>query len=257
MDIADKDLLVSELEEQVAVLRKALADSNQRNQRLISLINKQYGVGSASILSAGTDLDSTLDPEDGSLVSTLSTSSTSGAYGDPSFVTSLWDRGSWLASLLLFQSFSSFILAHHEVILKQHPTIVFYLTALVGAGGNAGNQAAVRIIRAIALGQVNDKNKNTFLRREFFVALALSFLLGFVVVLRTFLSACSFKETVVILTSIFLIVFISINLGALIPLMLQRIQIDPAHASTTIQVIMDISGVLITCRVAQYLLGME
>ena len=236
----DRDAAVAELEEQVALLKKALADSNSRNQRLVAAINKQYGVAPSSSSSSrdlfsGTDSGSVVDLEDGTVGSGPGGSSSTLA-ADASFLAAVWDRGSWLATLLLFQSFSSFILAHHEALLKEHPTIIFYLTALVGAGGNAGNQAAVRIIRSLALGLVTDKTRNVFLQRELCMAFALSFILGFVLILRTHLSSSvTYMETRVVLLSMFCIVFISCNLGALLPLVLQRLGIDPAHAGTTIQ----------------------
>jgi len=42
------------------------------------------------------------------------------------------------------QSFSGLILSRNEALLSDHPVIIFFLTMLVGAGGNAGNQASVR-----------------------------------------------------------------------------------------------------------------
>jgi Mg/Co/Ni transporter MgtE len=42
------------------------------------------------------------------------------------------------------QSFSGIILSRNEALLVDHPVIVYFLTMLVGAGGNAGNQASVR-----------------------------------------------------------------------------------------------------------------
>jgi len=45
---------------------------------------------------------------------------------------------------LILQSMSSFILARNEALLQKHLVIVRFLTMLVGAGGNAGNQASVR-----------------------------------------------------------------------------------------------------------------
>jgi len=51
-----------------------------------------------------------------------------------------------------------------------------------------------------------------------------------------------------------LIVLISIVVGAMLPLLFDTFGLDPANTSTTIQVIMDISGVLITCVVAAVLL---
>ena len=48
---------------------------------------------------------------------------------------------------------------------------------LVGAGGNAGNQSAVRIIRGIAVGTVTYRNEAKWLKRELKMALVISFTL--------------------------------------------------------------------------------
>lgn len=56
----------------------------------------------------------------------------------------LRDRAYWLCGLLAMQSCSGFILARNELLLESHPVIIYFLTMLVGAGGNAGNQASVR-----------------------------------------------------------------------------------------------------------------
>jgi hypothetical protein len=61
-----------------------------------------------------------------------------------SFWAMVQDRAGWLVGLLILQSMSSFILARNERLLQEHVIIVRYLTMLVGAGGNAGNQASVR-----------------------------------------------------------------------------------------------------------------
>ena len=63
---------------------------------------------------------------------------------DVSFQDALRDRAYWLVGLLALQSCSGFILARNEILLQRHPVIVYFLTMLVGAGGNAGNQASVR-----------------------------------------------------------------------------------------------------------------
>ena len=61
-----------------------------------------------------------------------------------SFGEALRDRAYWLVGLLLMQSFSGIILSRNEALLADHPVIIYFLTMLVGAGGNAGNQASVR-----------------------------------------------------------------------------------------------------------------
>lgn len=61
-----------------------------------------------------------------------------------SFSAALRDRAYWLVGLLVMQSCSGFILSRNEALLANHPVIIYFLTMLVGAGGNAGNQASVR-----------------------------------------------------------------------------------------------------------------
>lgn len=63
---------------------------------------------------------------------------------DDSFRKVLQDRASWLVGLLVLQSCSSFIIKNNQDMLANHIVIVRFLTMLVGAGGNAGNQASVR-----------------------------------------------------------------------------------------------------------------
>jgi cation transporter-like permease len=171
-----------------------------------------------------------------------------------SFFPSMLDRGGWLIALLMLQSCSSFILSSNQGLLDKHPAIIYFLTMLVGAGGNAGNQAAVRVIRRIALGTISSSTMGTYLRKEMYMAFGLSLLLGMTGLVRGFLSNSSITETVAITCSLVSIVFISIVFGAILPLILYFMKVDPAHSSTSIQVIMDILGVYITCIIANFLL---
>jgi len=165
---------------------------------------------------------------------------------DEPFWRSVSDRAGWLVGLLVLQSMSSFILGRNEKLLQKHSVIVRFLTMLVGAGGNAGNQASVRVIRGLAVGTIDDSNQKRFLKREFTMGAALSLVLGTAGCIRAAIFLTPLLETVAITASLFMIVIISIVLGAMMPLGLKMIGIDPAHSSTTIQVVMDILGVSIT-----------
>ena len=98
-----------------------------------------------------------------------------GAYA---FFRSAVGRGGWLSGLLIFQSFSSVILLRHVELIQSHPNIVYFLLMLVGAGGNAGNQAAVRAIRGIALKTLHSGTVKPFLWHELKMGLVLSVMLG-------------------------------------------------------------------------------
>ena len=173
------------------------------------------------------------------------------------FWQSLTDRASWLIGLLILQSLSSFILAHNESLLAHHPVIIQFLTMLVGAGGNAGNQASVGVVRGIAIGTVNRSNARKVIRREFAMGVALSIILGFVGFVRAKAFKVPWMETIAITASLSMIVIISVVVGATLPLCMEYVGIDPAHSSTTIQVIMDITGVIIMVHVSTLMLDSD
>ncbi|PWU84019.1 putative Mg++ transporter [Trypanosoma cruzi] len=54
-----------------------------------------------------------------------------------------------LAALLALQSGSQLVLQRYEELVKNHIVVVLFMSMIVGAGGNAGNQAAVSAITAI------------------------------------------------------------------------------------------------------------
>ena len=83
-------------------------------------------------------------------------------------------RAGVLIGLLIFQSCSSFILASFEELLKKHSVVVFFLTMLVGAGGNAGNQAAVLVIRGLATGDISSRSYAAYLLGECQMGLAIA-----------------------------------------------------------------------------------
>lgn len=170
------------------------------------------------------------------------------------FIDAMKSRASWLVGLLALQSCSGFILSRNELLLQAHPVIIYFLTMLVGAGGNAGNQASVRVIRGLALGTLNASTQLQFLSREFRMAFALSVILSLAGFLRAVLFQTPFPETIAVTLALSMIVFSSICLGAVLPLLLQKVGVDPAHSSTTIQVIMDILGVVLTVFISTLVL---
>jgi Mg/Co/Ni transporter MgtE len=111
-----------------------------------------------------------------------------------------------------------------------------------------------KVIRGLALGTLNDRTRNQFLSRELKMAASLSLIMS----LAGFFRAIAFKtplpEAITVTAALALIVFSSICLGAILPLLLEWIGVDPAHSSTTIQVIMDILGVVLAVLVSKAIL---
>lgn len=176
------------------------------------------------------------------------------------FATPWWllirQRLPWLIGLLLLQSFSSLILSSYGSLLNQYAIITFFLTMLVGTGGNAGNQSATLVIRGLTTKEVTRQNGIKILLREFGMSLVMAGILALVSFIRVWFTAHALLFALVISFSLFLIVVTSILMGAFIPILLERLGIDPAHSATPfLATLMDILGVLIYCFVCSRFLG--
>ena len=216
------------------------------------LLDAQGGwVGTASASSsaaAGRDVDEE--------------SAEDGLVGDTEIVGVIpeaYTRVRWLLGLLILQSTSSVVLSQYEDLIKENIVITLFLTMLVGAGGNAGNQSAIHVIRGLATGEM--ENTSECLRKTLAEQLQVGLLLA------TALSTAGFARVILtspegandlvgpfaISTSLFAIVTASTCIGTILPFLLMRFKQDPANAGTSVQVIMDVSGVVITCTVGSYI----
>lgn len=165
-------------------------------------------------------------------------------------------RGRWLISLLVLQSTSSFVLDSYQDLLKDHLVVTLFLTMLVGAGGNAGNQSAIKVIRGLATGSITTswKSIQATMTEQLEVALLLGGGLSAAGFARVYITNGSLLNATAISVSLLAIVTASVLLGTGLPFALARGGVDPAHAGTSIQVLMDILGVLITCVTCQAVL---
>jgi Mg/Co/Ni transporter MgtE len=162
----------------------------------------------------------------------------------------VWHRTSVLVSLLLLQSLSQFILEMYESLISKHVIIPLFLTMLVGAGGNAGNQSTVRAITGLVTKEFRPRDYLLVLRKEVAVGVINSFILagiGFARVYYFYGNHDMFYSTVAITLSLFCIVLASVVLGTSLPFLIGYFGYDREHAAPIIQVVMDITGVLITC----------
>lgn len=173
-----------------------------------------------------------------------------------SAIVEAYDRGKWLIGLLVLQSSSSFVLDSYQDLIREHLVVTLFLTMLVGAGGNAGNQSAIKVIRGMAMGSITPSldSLTSVLRQQVAVALILGTSLSAAGWFRVYVTNGDVINSTAIALSLFLIVCTSVIVGTLLPFGLARAGQDPANAGTSIQVLMDVLGVLITCTCCHYIL---
>lgn len=176
------------------------------------------------------------------------------SYVNTGFWTIACKRFKWLAPLLLLQSISSIIISNSEGLFAEFGLTAF-LTMLIGTGGNVGNQSATLVVRGLATGEINRKNKWQIFWREAMLAMAIGFMMVAVTVVRVALVSHHLPSILTISCSLFCIILVSVILGTLIPIMLDSWQIDPANsAAPFLATVMDILGVAIICLLANYIL---
>ncbi|KAK9822238.1 hypothetical protein WJX81_004024 [Elliptochloris bilobata] len=175
---------------------------------------------------------------------------------DTEVVSEAWSRGRWLLGLLVLQSMSSFVLDSYQDLLREHLVVTLFLTMLVGAGGNAGNQSAIKVNRGLATGALQPSAAaiQRMLLQQAQVGLLLACGLSAGGWVRVYVTNGSVVNSFAISASLFCIVMTSVLAGTGLPFVLARAGVDPANAGTSIQVIMDIVGCLITCATCHIIL---
>ena len=176
-------------------------------------------------------------------------------YFETSFFRLIYQRSSILIALLLVQIFSSLIIEHYEHLLKGF--LILFITMIQSTGGNSSSQSSALAIRGISSGEINSSNMIRFFRREMLMAVAIGILLGVVSFVRVYLfHSNNFWGNIAVSVALGLIVIVSNLLGSLIPVILRRLNLDPAFsAGPFLGTLMDILGLLIYCYVGQLFLG--
>lgn len=165
-------------------------------------------------------------------------------------------RVGWLVLLVFGNIFSGAGIAHFEDLIEQMVALVFFLPLLIDSGGNAGSQSATLMVRALATEEVERGDWLRMLLREITVSIFLGLSTAAAVFTIGYLRVGYQVAFVVALTMITIVVVGSV-IGMLLPLLLNKLNFDPATASAPlITTICDGTGVLIYFNMANALLAM-
>ena len=145
-------------------------------------------------------------------------------------------RGVWLAVNLLTAILASIVIAQFEATISQIVALAILMPIVASMGGIAGTQTLTVIVRGIALGRVTFDNARRALVKEVSVGIVtgLSFALLMGTIASFWFPDFGIKLGLVIAVAMLVNLFAAGLAGAMIPLTLQRMNIDPALASGTI-----------------------
>lgn len=138
------------------------------------------------------------------------------------------NRTMWLIICLLTATFTGFIIQRYESILATSVILTAYIPMLMDSGGNAGTQSSTTIITALYSGEVNYKKSFKVIFKELKIGIIAGLALVIVNMLRMFiLDGVSIQVNLTVSITLFLTIVLSKIIGGVLPLIADKIKIDP------------------------------
>lgn len=165
-------------------------------------------------------------------------------------------RAVWLAINLATALLASSVISLFQGTIEKVVALAVLMPVVASMGGIAGTQSLTILIRAMAMGQINNRNQLWLIGRETMIGLLNGFLWAAVVAIT---ASVWFDDITLglIIACAMLINLITAGLsGAGLPLMLQRMNIDPALAGgVLVTTVTDIVGFLTFLGLATWFYG--
>lgn len=165
-------------------------------------------------------------------------------------------RAVWLALNLLTAILAASVISLFQATIEKVVALAVLMPIVASMGGIAGTQSLTVLIRAMAMGQINDRTEIWLVRREILVSALNGLIWAFVMALVT---TYWFDDSTLGLIIAFAII---VNLltagiaGASLPLLLERLKIDPALAGGVIlTTVTDVVGFWAFLGLAAYFYG--
>ncbi|RRU06688.1 magnesium transporter [Stenotrophomonas sp. 278] len=140
----------------------------------------------------------------------------------------------WLGINLCTAFLAASVIGQFELTLQKVVALAVLMPIVAGVGGNAAVQVLTLMVRGIALGQVGQSNARILLWKEMRVALINGTLIGTVVGLIAFVWFQSLLLSIVITLALIINFCAAALAGVLLPLLLKRMNVDPAVAGTVV-----------------------
>lgn len=144
--------------------------------------------------------------------------------------TSARRRAVWLGVNLATAFLAAFVVGMFEATLAQLVILAVLMPVVASMGGIAGTQTLTLMVRSMALGRVNDSNARWLMAKEFMIGVLNGLVWAVVVGVITVTFFSGPEVALLIGSAVALNLIIAALAGFLVPVVLQRINIDPAIA---------------------------
>lgn len=164
-------------------------------------------------------------------------------------------RASWLGINLITAIFASIVIGFFEQTLQSMVALAVLMPIVASMGGNAGTQTLTVVVRQLALGAISKGDAMRIIKKEVLISLMNGFIFALVMGAVATLWFDKGMLGVVIALSMLINLFMAGFFGALIPLFLKRVDVDPAIGSSVIlTTVTDVVGFFSFLALATYIL---
>jgi len=184
-------------------------------------------------------------------------------YLQNNFTSMIKKRAGWLMVLFVGQMFTASVMGYYEAEIGAAVILAFFIPLIISSGGNAGSQTSTLVIRSLAMREIGPRDWKKIVFREFSSGLVLGAILGLlglarIVLWQQFSPIYGDSYKLIALTvglSVLCVVLWGTIMGATLPLILKKMNFDPAAASAPfVATIVDITGLILYFSVANILL---
>jgi magnesium transporter len=152
----------------------------------------------------------------------------------------------WLIIGLMGGIVVAAVIGRFENDIKINPEMAFFIPLIAAMAGNVGIQSSAIIVQGIASNSLGLESTTKKLGKELLVALLNGLILSGILFLYNFFLSDNLALTFTVSTSLFVVIIFAALFGTLIPLLLNKVKIDPALATGPfITTMNDIMGLFI------------
>lgn len=143
-------------------------------------------------------------------------------------------RATWLSLNLITAIFASLVIGLFSDTLESMVALAVLMPIVASMGGNAGTQSLTVVVRQLALRDISQNDALRIIKKEVAISLANGFLFALIIGIIASYWFDKGMLGVVIALSMVINLFMAGFFGAVIPLFLKKMDIDPAIGSTVI-----------------------
>ncbi len=165
------------------------------------------------------------------------------------------NRAIWLFINLGTAILASLVIGIFEGTIQKYVALAVLMPIVASMGGNAGTQTLTVVVRQLALGEIDKKNARKALRKEIIISLINGVLFALVMAIIAYFWFKDIKLGYVIALAMVINLLAAGFFGALIPLLLKKLNIDPAVGSSVLlTTVTDVVGFFAFLGLAKLLL---